>query len=296
MAATVLAPGQRITRAGRYRITLMHDGIERFALIHVPANLPPAAPLVMALHGGGGSAAWQADDATYGLISSAEQAGYVVVFPNGTSKFSNGMFATWNAGDCCAQARDAGVDDVGFLRAVVRDVQSRLPIDARRVFAIGMSNGGMMAYRLACDAADIFRGIMSVAGTDNTRRCEPSQPVAVLHVHARDDDRVLFEGGAGKKFRKEALVTDFRSVADTIDRWVRLDHAAPEARRVLSVNGATCERHDAGANGAPVELCVTETGGHSWPGGKKPRRGATPSTAIRANDVMWAFFSAIAPP
>lgn len=293
--ATPLAAGERITRPGRYRITLRHDGIERFALIHVPENHPAAAPLVMALHGGGGSAAWQANDATYGLISSAEQAGYVAVFPNGTSSVSNGMFATWNAGNCCAKARDAGVDDVGFLRAVVADVQSRMDIDSRRVFAIGMSNGGMMAYRLACEAADIFRGIMSVAGTDTTRECKPSRPVAVLHIHARNDDLVLFAGGAGKKFRREAQVTDFDSVTDIITRWVHLDHAATEARQTLSVPGATCEQHDAGDDGAPVQLCVTETGGHSWPGGSKPKRGAEPSQAIRANDLMWAFFSSLTP-
>jgi polyhydroxybutyrate depolymerase len=247
----------------------------------------------MALHGGGGSAAYQADDASYGLVSKSEQAGFVVVFPNGITERGNGMFATWNAGRCCARARDQDVDDVGFLRAVIADVMSRIGIDPRRVFAIGMSNGAMMAYRLACEAADVIRGIMAVAGTDNTRACTPSRSVAVLHVHARDDDRVLFEGGAGKNFRRKDVVTDFTSVPDTIDRWVRFDHAALSARRVLTVPGAWCDRHDAGPGGAPVQLCVTDTGGHSWPGGSKSRAGAAPSQAIRANDVMWDFFSGL---
>jgi polyhydroxybutyrate depolymerase len=202
------------------------------------------------------------------------------------------MLATWNAGNCCAKARDENVDDVGFLRAVVADVMGRTRVDARRVYAIGMSNGAMMAYRLACEAPEVFHGIMAVAGTDNTRSCAPRNPVPVLHIHARNDDRVIFTGGAGTKFRSEAQVTDFVSVPATIDKWVKLDHAEAKPQRVLEVAGASCDLHAAGPGGAPVQLCVTETGGHSWPGGSKDRGNEPPSQAIRANDLMWDFFSA----
>jgi polyhydroxybutyrate depolymerase len=153
-----------------------------------------------------------------------------------------------------------------------------------------MSNGAMMAYRLACEAADVFHGIMAVAGTDNTRQCHPAQPVPVLHIHARNDDRVLFNGGAGAKFRREELVADFVAVPVSIQKWVLLNHAASPPRRVLEVAGAYCELHAAQEGGAPVQLCVTESGGHSWPGGGKDRGGEAPSQAIRANDVMWDFF------
>jgi polyhydroxybutyrate depolymerase len=292
--ATLLRPGTRITAPGRYEIRLRHGGRDRMALIHVPRNwqAASASPLVMALHGGGGGALFQADDSNYGLITKAEQAGFIAVFPNGISPAKSGMLATWNAGNCCARARDEKVDDVGFLRAVVADVRGRIEVDAGRVYAIGMSNGGMMSYRLACEAADVFRGIMAVAGTDNTQSCRPARPVPVLHIHARDDDRVIFTGGAGEAFRKETLVTDFVSVQATVDKWVRLNRATNPARRVLSVNGASCERHEAGPGGAPVQLCVTESGGHSWPGGSKDR-GEAPSQAIRANDVMWDFFTSL---
>lgn len=292
--AKLLVAGERIGAAGRYEIRLEHGGQQRMALIHVPRSWQAAAatPLVMALHGGGGGALYQADDARYGLISKSEQAGFIAVFPNGISPARSGMLATWHAGNCCARARDENIDDVGFLRAVVADVKRRMGIDARRVYAIGMSNGGMMSYRLACEAADVFRGIMAVAGTDNTTSCHPASPVPVLHIHARNDDRVLFDGGAGEAFRDEALVTDFTSVPATIDKWVKLDKANAAPRRVLSVRGAWCDRHDATAGGAPVQLCVTDTGGHSWPGGSKDR-GESPSEALRANDVMWEFFSSL---
>lgn len=294
--ARLLGPDARINAPGRYEIRLRHGGRERMALIHVPASWRSSseAALVMALHGGGGGAIYQANDEIYGLISKSEQAGFIAVFPNGISPASSGLMATWNAGDCCARARDENVDDVGFLRAVVADVQRRLRIDARRVYSIGMSNGAMMSYRLACEAPDVFRGIMAVAGTDNTRSCQPAQPVPVLHIHARNDDRVIYEGGAGEAFRREALVTDFVSVPATIDKWVRLNRASQTPRRVLSVAGAYCDLHEAGPAGAPVQLCVTESGGHSWPGGSKDR-GEAPSTAIRANDLMWEFFSSLRP-
>jgi polyhydroxybutyrate depolymerase len=292
---TQLASGAKIAAPGRYEIHLQHDGLQRMYLVHVPRNWQPEAtsPLVMALHGGGGGMIYQASDALYGLITKSEQAGFIAVFPNGVSNTKSGMLATWNAGNCCAKARDDKVDDVGFLRKVVADVAMRVGIDRRRVFAIGMSNGAMMSYRLACEASDVFHGIMAVAGTDNTTQCAPRFPVPVLHIHARNDDRVLFDGGAGQKFRREELVTDFVAVPDSIAKWVRLDHAADTPRRVLSVPGATCDLHEAAAGGAPVKLCVTETGGHSWPGGSKDRGDEPPSQAIRANDLMWEFFSAL---
>jgi polyhydroxybutyrate depolymerase len=171
-------------------------------------------------------------------------------------------------------------------------VKRRAAIDGQRVFAIGMSNGGMMSYRLACEAGDVFRGIMAVAGTDKTAASKPATPEPVLHVHARNDDRVIYEGGAGEAFRNEALVTDFVSVPATVDKWVKLNRANATPRRVLSVAGAYCDLHAAGTDGAPVQLCVTDTGGHSWPGGSKAR-GDAPSEAIRANDLMWEFFAGL---
>jgi hypothetical protein len=117
--------------AGTTEYSLRHGGLTRKYLLHVPARRAPggALPLVIAFHGGGGHAEYMADDARYGWVSKADREGFAVAFPNGYSKLPGGRFATWNAGQCCGDARDRKVDDVGFVRALVADVRSRLPID-----------------------------------------------------------------------------------------------------------------------------------------------------------------------
>lgn len=280
--------------AGDYTFHLDHDGLTRKYVLHVPANFDGRRPLplVVALHGGGGHAELMADDTYYGLGATADREGFAVVFPNGYSKLPGGRFATWNAGACCGDARDRQIDDVGFIRAVVAAVRAQMPIDPNRIFATGMSNGGMMSHRLACDAAYLFRAVASVAGPDVTLRCDPARAVSVLHIHARDDDHVLFNGGAGPEaFRDPSKVTDFTSVPDTIARWLRRDQCGSQPTLTLDRPGARCERYAGCRAGTMVELCVTADGGHSWPGGTAVRPGKeAPSKALDANQVIWDFF------
>ncbi|MEW6706203.1 MAG: PHB depolymerase family esterase [Pseudomonadota bacterium] len=290
--------GQGRAGAGTHEFTLRHQGLERKYLVHVPRSYTgqEAVPVLLAFHGGGGSATMMADDELYGIVGKAEALGFIAVFPNGYSRFPGGRLATHNAGHCCGDARDKQIDDVGFVRQVVQQVQRRYRTDTARVYATGMSNGGMMAHRLACEMADTFKAIAAVAGTDNTVACAPSRPVSVLHIHARNDTHVLFDGGAGDDaFRDESKVTQFTSVPATIDRWVGRNQCSPVVQKVLSVPGAYCERHASCSGGSAVQLCVTETGGHSWPGADRvARKGKEPaSQAIDANEVMWQFFAGL---
>src|SRR6185295_1907822 len=161
----------RIAAPGDYRFSFSHGGMTRSYLVHVPRSYRPgrATPMLIALHGGGGNADYQADDSKYRLISKSDQAGFIAVFPNGYSRLG-GKLATWNAGACCAGAVRNQSDDVGFLRTVIRRVEIQANVDPRRVFATGMSNGAMMSWRLACEAPEI-RAIAPVEGTDNTTHC-----------------------------------------------------------------------------------------------------------------------------
>lgn len=294
-AQTQTDGGTKVEQPGDYTFTLQHGDLTRKYRVHVPRSYQAGspAPLLMAFHGGGGNMDHMASDDNYGLTSKSESAGFVVVFPNGYSKLSSGQFATWNAGNCCADARDRNVDDVGFVREIISTLSTQLSIDRKRIYAAGMSNGGMMAYRLVCEMPDTFTAIAAVAGTDNTSQCTPKNPASILHIHAQNDDRVLYNGGAGRKFGDVSKVTDFTPVPATVSKWVAHNSCSPTPQRTLTTAGAYCDRYANCQGNTSVQVCVTESGGHSWPGGHKARASEAPSQAISANDVMWAFCTSV---
>ena len=262
-------------------------------LLYVPAHVAKPAPVVMMFHGGGGDMQ-QAFEA-YGWQTTADRYGFVLVVPNGSSRWPRGRLATWNAGNCCGYARDEQVDDIAFVRSLLADLPRQVAIDPTRLFATGMSNGGMLAHRLACDMATHFRAIAAVAGTDNTLDCKPQRAISVMHIHAKDDTHVLYHGGAGPDaFRDTRKVTDFTSVATTISRWQQRLHISPQALQQTARPGVTIQRWQHADGIAEVVLITTDSGGHSWPH-SKPVRGKTPSTAINANDEIWQFFARQAP-
>lgn len=281
----------KITKPGDYTISFSYKDHVRWYKIHIPKKYDPTkpTPLLFALHGGGGDMNTQAQDKFYKQISKSEAEGYVVVFPNGFSPFQSGKLATWNAGGCCAQARDQKIDDVGFIREIINKVKNQLNIDSQKIFSTGMSNGGMMSYRLACELSEVFKGIAAVAGTDNTFECNPKNPISILHIHAKNDDHVLFDGGLGPKAISKAAETEFTSVTKTIAKWVKINGCPETPQRVLTVKGAYCDLYSPCKSKTEVKLCVTDEGGHSWPGGEKPRGGGS-SQAISANDILWDFF------
>ncbi len=285
----------KIEKSGDYTFTFSHGNIDRYYRVHVPQlyNSKVPTPLIVSMHGGGGDMTIQSSDEYYKLNTKSDKDGFIVVYPNGYSKFKSGRLATWNAGNCCAWARDEKIDDIGFIKEVLKKVSGQMNVDARRVYAIGMSNGAMMAYRLACDAGSLFRGIAAVAGTDNTISCSSPAPMSVLHIHAKNDDHVLFYGGAGKTFRDDSKVTNFTSVPSTIQKWTSIDKCEGVAVKTIDKKGAYCELYSKCQGGKHIQLCVTEDGAHSWPGGKKVRGGEDGSKALYANDVIWDFFKAL---
>ncbi|HNP58395.1 MAG TPA: PHB depolymerase family esterase [Gordonia sp. (in: high G+C Gram-positive bacteria)] len=220
------------------------------------------APLVVVLHGGFGSGR-QAQRA-YGWDAKARAGGFVVAFPNGVGN-------SWNAGNCCGRASQQGVDDVAFLRAVVDDATRKAPVDHRRVFVAGMSNGAMMALRMACQTS-VFRGAASVAGTLVTS-CD--QPASVLQIHGTADRNVPYDGGRGSGFAR----VDGEAIPAIDARFRRLD-ACP-APAVSRSGKVTTSRADC-PSGRKVELITVERMGHQWP-----------SSPINATDAIWRYFSAL---
>lgn len=281
---------QKTLTAGDHTFTLRHQGEERFYRMYIPKSYraDQATPMVISLHGGGGNMNYQATDEYYSWLSKSEQTGFIAVFPNGYSRFRDGKLGTWNAGICCGPARDKNSDDVGFIKAMIAEIKTRFNIDAKRIYANGMSNGGMMSYRLACELSDTIRAIAAVAGTDGTLQCSPTKATPIFHIHAQDDDRVLYNGGSGSASDTHA---DFVSVPKTVEKWVKMNQCTAEPKKVLQVSGAYCEVYSGCRERTEVKLCVTETGGHSWPGGKKIRGNTQGSQAINATDLIWDFYN-----
>lgn len=278
---------------GDTQFEVVVGGETRAYLVHIPPqyNASSPTPMVLAMHGGGGNMRIQADESYYHQISASDQYGYIAVFPNGYSRFRGGRLATWNAGRCCGGAQQRNSDDVAVIRQIISDMQQRANIDRQRIYAQGMSNGGMMAYRLACELSELISAVAVVAGTDVTTSCQPSRPVSILHIHALDDDHVPFQGGVGEKSPVKVSLT---SVPAAVQKWTTLLQTKPTPERILSVPGAYCDLYTGGKQQSQVELCVTEKGGHSWPGGTKVRGGSAGSTALSANERIWQFFNSLA--
>ena len=162
--------------------------------VDVPAAYDSAVahPLLVLLHG---YASNGADIAHYfGIPALVEARQILVARPNGTVDGAGHRF--WNATDACCDYGGSGVDDVGYLSAVIDDVEQTYNIDPKRVFVAGHSNGGFMAHRLACDSAGRVAGIVALAGVvwEAADLCQPSEPVAVLQVHGDHDDTIPFSG------------------------------------------------------------------------------------------------------
>ncbi len=279
-----------ITKPGSFIFTIKVDSIDRYYKVYIPTkfNFQTSSPVIFAFHGGGGDMNQMSEEKNYNLISKSEELAIPIVFANGYSVFPTGRIATWNAGKCCGDARDKKIDDIKLVREVFNSVKNQLKINESEVYAIGMSNGGMISYRLACEAPDIFKKIMAVAGTDNTDNCIPKKPISIFHVHAIDDDHVLFNGGHGKAFTDKRIekITEFSSVKFTIEKWLKNNKCSEKKVRVLDNKDVYCDLYNECAEGTKVKLCATTTGGHSWPGSSKNKS----SAAISANKLMWEFF------
>jgi polyhydroxybutyrate depolymerase len=186
-----------------------------------PSNLDPrqAYPLVLVLHGWGGTS--EHVERYYQLDPLADERGFLIAYPQGTEEthrrhFWGGHRRFWNATDACCDFYGADVDDVAYLDAVIDDVSAHYRVDAKRVFVMGLSNGGYMSHRYACDRAGRVAAIVSQAGAMwmDATRCKPSEPVAVLQIHGTDDEMVSYDGMSRR----------FPSAHQSASDWVAFDH------------------------------------------------------------------------
>lgn len=277
--------------------SLVHGGETRTWNEIVPAACvarTARCPVLVALHGGGGSGDGAQFASGTGFAAEGAARGYVVLAPDA-------LGANWNDG---RPEIAAGIDDVGFIRAMIADVGGRAGVDPARIFATGASNGGLMSYRLACEGGGAFRAVAPVIanmGADLIGRCRPVGAVSVFMIPGTADRLMPYEGGgvaAGFGNRGTTVSSD-----RTLDFWraAMVCRGAPVAERLDPVRDETAvavTRYETCRGGAVVQRWTVEGGGHSWPGRAGARRGlrvrltGATATEFSATQVILDFFDA----
>jgi len=282
------------------------QGTRRYTLYTPPATSGPR-PLLLSLHGGGGSGQLQA--AMTQMVKVAQAQGFRIAFLEGT-----GLIQTFNGGACCGSAQTQNGDDVAYVNAVLDDLIARDPIDTARVYSSGFSNGGIMSHRLACAIAGRIAGIAAVGGASGQfdragtqyYACNPSRPVPVLQIHAVNDRNYPYAGGPGDGLS----ATDYYAVEDTVRDWRVRNNVTDQAVTENVTATTRCLRYatpaDAGRPSAPVTLCrvdppdvydpvnrIVYGGGHSWPGGvRSPSANSdVPLADFDASAYLWQFLN-----
>ncbi len=290
-----------VPEAGDYTIELSHDGRDRSYRIHVPPNLTVPAPVVIALHGGGGTGEqFQTEN---GMDEVADREGFLVVYPEGTGVLPDRLH-TWNSGfNCCGYSQRRNIDDVGFLRAVIGDLPEHAPVDPDRIYMTGHSNGSMMSYRFAAEAADLVAAIVPVGGAMAVNDFGPSESVPVLHIHSVDDPRGLYGGGEGPPFPGTDSTVFQEPVIPGIEQWVAANGCDDTFEIVETATGSgessehTMERLVwVGCNdGVRVEHVRLTGTGHGWPGVTVDRVWQSllgePTNVVNASELVWEFAS-----
>lgn len=294
LALTLLAAASLACGAGKNRrATFEHGGLERTYIYHEPEDLAPGAPLLVALHGGGGTA--HNARRYYGFDELAAREGFAVVYPDGVENH-------WNEGRDTSELETQvmGTDDVGFLSALIEHLVAEHDLDPARVYMTGASNGAMMTIRMVCERADLLAGAAPVIGgipANIEPGCDPSRPVPLIIFKGTADPLVPYEGGQVAKDRGEVVSTEeelahWRQVNGceaTPTRTERFDATeGDDIETRLDVYATGCER-------APVHMYTTEGGGHTWPGNLTqyaPRFIiGEPHADVDATTLIWDFFS-----
>ena len=286
----LLTVGGNPLAPGDHTRTLKVDGRDRSYLVHVPPKYDPEkpTPVVLIFHGAATNASIMV--AFCGMNRKADEAGFVAVYPNGTGTAN--LFLTWNSGGFHGPNADKRPNDVKFVSLLLDDLATVVNVDPKQVYATGLSNGGMMCYRLASELSDRIAAIAPVSGTMAIDEYRPKRPVPVMHFHGTADRIVPFTGPKGTpKF------LTFKSVEETI-RICAKTNGCPETPTVSDLpdnfddgTSASQKTFGPGTDGAEVILVEIEGGGHTWPGQEPPFRFLGKSTKdISANDLIWEFF------
>ena len=276
---------------------VIHEGVEREYIIHVPENLNQDSPIVFVIHGYTGSAEGIA--AYTGMNNIAEREGFIAVYPQGTIDSNGNTF--FNVG--YEFNDDSSINDVSFIRELVRSISQEFNLKRKKAFATGMSNGGDMSYLLACTSSDLFKAVAPVAGVlmkGLKDSCELSSPVPIFEIHGTADKISLFEGDLNNEGGWGAYY-DLPSTIDFFAERYQLTNKSVK-QMTSKESGADYdiffERHWADDLEEEVWMYRIEDGRHVWPGIKlnwwdNPLAWfyfGSGNEDINASEEVWAFF------
>ena len=270
------------------------DGRTRRYRTYVPTNLPSGQlPLLIALHGGLGTS--EQFEANSGFDDLAEANKFVVAYPDGIGSQSDGTgFQTWNGGYCCGPAQTQDVDDVAFIGRLIDTLVTQLPIDTKRVFIAGHSNGGILAYRLACELSEKIAAIGLQAGSNVVRGCAPSRAVPVMHIHGSADTNVPIGGGRGSGLS----TTLFVSAQAAVDAMIAANRCSTsyQPSKSVSDSNVTAKTWTCIGTDIQVRLVTVSTATHAWMGHAAQSQSSltyvgTPYLNFDSSRAIWSFFA-----
>lgn len=277
------------TNRGTLVRTLQVDNTQRSYWLHVPSGYAKTkpVPLVLVFHGGEGQP--QQIERHTGFSDLADRDGFIVAYPEGVNKH-------WNDG----RENAPRVNDVEFAAALIEDIARVFNVDRKRIYATGISNGGMFSQRLACELSGTITAIASVAASMPDAlhvRCKPSRPISVLMINGTNDPLIPYNGGA---LTRTTLGGKVLSTPDTIKFWVYHNKCSQRPTSVLLPDQdpqdgmrVRRENYNQCASGVEVELDTVEGGGHTLPGGRQslPERLVGRTTRdINGSEFIWSFF------
>jgi polyhydroxybutyrate depolymerase len=256
-ATQVICPAMSALQPGDTNGTIQAGGTTRQYIVHVPSGYTGQSPVPLVLDYHPILTDYNFERQNSGYAAKADQEGFIVVFPNGIDN-------AWNVGPCCTTSRT--VDDVGFSRALIAQIEGQVCIDPKRVYAVGYSMGGGMAMKMACDAADITAAIAPAAfdlmDPSNMWNCQPSRPITVISFRGTADPIVPYNGGPTNPPNGLPVVITFLGAVGTFQKWAQLDQCTDMPTDNSSL-GTGCQTYTQCAQGVSVTLCTTQGGSHS---------------------------------
>lgn len=284
---------------GTQHLTIPTAERERQCTVHVPAHCTGEEkyPLVFFFHGGGGSAQSVIDETDW--IQKADQEGFLIAFPEGTPRHPNrkarfvGNPQTWNDGSerTGLDAVAMGIDDVAFVEALLDMLIDNYPVDPRRVYTTGFSNGASMSFRLARELSNRFTAVAPVAGVDWQEQPVPTHPVPLLYIVGTADPKSPYFGGEihiGDKFYGTKPPTQ-----KMMETWAGYFTPSYTTTTTVMPSGAIRTRYSSPEGIEAVTCIAIPEHGHHWPGGnsKLPEWLAGENNSqMNATDIIWDFF------